>query len=64
MQTDLFNLDSFVSFHNVWQTCESEGGFSVIGDVKSYNSFLRPKIEKTKSQRSDDWIFTKIKQHQ
>lgn len=62
MQTDFFNLYTFVSFHNVWQTCESEEGFSILGGVKSCNSFLRPKIKKTKSQRSDDWIFTKIKQ--
>lgn len=50
-----------MSFHNIWQACESEGGASIIGDVKSYNP-LRPKVEKTKSQGSDDWIFTKIKQ--
>lgn len=58
----MFNLYTFVSFHNIWQACESEGGASIIGDVKSYNPFLRPKVEKTKSQGSDDSIFTKIKQ--
>lgn len=51
MLIDLFNLYTFVKF-SINDRQESEGGFSIIG----------PKIEKTKSQGSDDWIVTKIKQ--